>query len=92
MKHKLQDAIKCIKTAKAELNESRVNLTKVIRKGTFVRAEFMELVDKELNTIWTEVKEKNHEKVNWNYQRHKGNKDIHEGTFKAKGNINEQAH
>ena len=49
MKHKLEDAVKCIKAAKAELNVSKVNLTKVVRNRTFVRIEFMELVDKELN-------------------------------------------
>ena len=83
MKYKLQDAIKCIKVAKAELNFSKKNLTIVVRKATYVREVFMELVDKELNHIWSEIKEKNREKVNWNIQRHKGKKDNMEGTFKG---------
>ena len=48
MKHKLKDATRCVKEARTELNESKVNLDKVVRKGTFVRREYMELVDKEL--------------------------------------------
>ena len=63
MKHKLNDAMKCTKSAKTELNNSKTNLTKVVRKGTFVRNEFMELVDKEIKYIWHQLKEKNREKV-----------------------------
>ena len=83
MKHKLKDSIKCIKTAKTELNNSKKNLTKVVRKGTFVRDEFLEQVDKELNYSWKHTKEKNREKINWNIQKHKGKDDICEGTFKG---------
>ena len=61
MKHKLQDAIKCTVKDKKELNVSKDNLTKVVRQGTFVRREFMEIVDKELKSLWTESKVKNKE-------------------------------
>ena len=54
MKHKLKNAIKSARIAKIELEESKVNLSKVVRKATFVRSEFMDLVDKELNTVWKE--------------------------------------
>ena len=57
MKHKLKDAINCTKSAKTELNKSKTNLTR-------------EIVDKELNHIWKQAKEKNTEKVNWNIKRH----------------------
>ena len=70
MKHKIKDAINCTKSAKTELNKSKLNLTKVVRKGTFVRKEFMGIVDKELNHIWKQAKEKKHEKTNWNIKRH----------------------
>ena len=71
MKHKLRDAIKCTMTAKTGLNISKENLTKVVRKGTFVRSEFMDLVDKELKTVWKDAKNKNSEKVNLNIPAHK---------------------
>ena len=74
---------KCTKFAKTELNSSRENLNSVVRKGTFVRKEFMEVVDKELNHVWNEAKEKNEEKVNWNIKKHKVVDDIDEGTFKG---------
>ena len=81
MKHKLKDAINCTKSAKTELNKSKLNLTKVVRKGTFVRKEFMGIVDKELNHIWKQAKEKKHEKTNWNIKRHKLKEASNEGTF-----------
>ena len=83
MKHKLKDAIKCTKTARTELNISKENLTKVVRRGTFVRNDFMELVDKELQNVWTEAKMKSDEKVNWNIGKHKIVQDSQKGTFKG---------
>ena len=46
MKHKKKDAIECTKESKEELRKSKKNLDNVIRKGTFVRQEYMDLVDK----------------------------------------------
>ena len=62
MKHKRKDAIECAKESKEELRKSKKNLDNVIRKGTFVRQEYMDLVDKELNIIWNKGKEKNNSK------------------------------
>ena len=83
MKHKLKDATKCTKEAKTELNDSKANLDKVVRKGTIVRSEFMELVDKELTEVWTEAKNKNQEKLIWNVKRQKSKITENEGTFKG---------
>ena len=71
MKHRLKDANDCIKTAKVQLKNSRENLDRVVRKGTLVRNEFMDINDKELNEVWTATKKKNQEKVIWNIKRHK---------------------
>ena len=79
MKHKLKNAIKSTRVAKKELEESKENLSKVVRKATFVRSEFMELVDKELKTVWKESKEKSDVKVNWNIQKRIGKDDIQKG-------------
>ena len=57
MKHILKDTVKCASSGKRELSISMENLSKVVRKGTLVRNEFMELVDKEVNHIWKERKE-----------------------------------
>ena len=83
MKHKMNDALKCIKTAKKELKKSNDNLSKIVRKGTIVRNEYMELVDKELNEAWTEAKTKNEEKVTWNIHKHKDTFTNNDGTFKG---------
>ena len=84
MKHKLKDAIKCTKIARRELNESKDNLSKVVRKGTFVRSEFMEVVDKEINEVWKQAKKKKNDKVNWNVHKHiVGQTNVQEGTFKG---------
>ena len=83
MKHKLKDAIKCTKITSTELNKSNDNLSKVVRKGTFVRNEFMEVVDKEINEVWKQAKEKKNEKVDWNVQKHIGQINRQEGTFKG---------
>ena len=70
MKHKLDDSIKCIKNARVDLKKSNENLSKIVRKGTFVRYEFMEVVDKEIKSIWKNNKSKNQKKVKWaNYKR-----------------------
>ena len=83
MKHKLKDAIKCTKTARTELNISKDNLTKVVSRGTFVRNDFMELVDKELQNVWSEAKMKSGEKVSWNKGKHKIVQDNLKGSFKG---------
>ena len=49
MKHKMDDADNSVKESKADLNKSKNTLNTVVRKGTFVRIEFMELVNKEVN-------------------------------------------
>ena len=70
MKHKLDDSIKCIKNARVDLKKSNENLSKIVRKGTFVRYEFKEVVDKEIKSIWKNNKSKNQKKVKWaNYKR-----------------------
>ena len=71
MKHKLKDAMNCIKAARTELNRSKAILDKVVRKGTIVRHEFMEIVDIEVKDIWKETKKKNEEKIVWNIHKHK---------------------
>ena len=63
MKHTLKDIMKCIKSTKEELNVSNVNLSKVVRKGTLVRKEFMKLVDNEIGISWKKLKEKNKKKL-----------------------------
>ena len=83
MKHRLRDALKYIKYAKTELNVSKDNLNSVVRKGTFVRKEFMEVVDNELKHVWNEAKEKDEEKVNGNIKKRKIVDHIQEGTFKG---------
>ena len=45
MKYRLRDAIKSTESAKKELNISKDNLTIIVRKGTLVRQEFMDLVE-----------------------------------------------
>ena len=81
MKHRLTDAIKCTESAKKELNFSKDSLDKVVRKGTLVRQEFMDLVDKELNYVWKEAKVKSQEKIDWNIQKRKV-KTTQNGTHK----------
>ena len=66
MKFRLNDAITSTKNARIELFKSKDDPTKVVRKGTFVRQEFMELVNEQLNQVWDEAKIKSNEKVNWN--------------------------
>ena len=83
MKHKLNDAIKCTKCAKKELNISNECLSKTVRKGTLVRREYMELVDKELDYVWKEAKVKSQEKVVWNVNKHIKKDDKKNGTFKG---------
>ena len=83
MKHKLKDALKGTKTAKTELNSSKMKLDKVVRRGTLVRSEFMEIVDKELKEVWTESKKINKEKLNWNIHRHSDKDTNNEGVFKG---------
>ena len=56
MKHKKDDCFKCIKTARAKLNKSKLNMSNTVRKGTIVRNEFMRVVDRELKDIWNENK------------------------------------
>ena len=83
MKHKMTDTIKCISIAKDELKKSNESLSRIVRQGTFVRNEFMDLVDKELKNLWKESKTKSDKKVKWI------NKKIHiapieaEKTFKG---------
>ena len=43
----------------------------------------MELVDKDVKTVWNEAKEKSDQKVNWNILKHVGKDVIKEGTFKG---------
>ena len=59
--------LKFTKVHKVELIKSNGSLTKVVRKGTYVRNEFMGVVNDELNQVWKEAKEKSNEKVNWNF-------------------------
>ena len=66
-----------------ELNNSNKDLTKLVRKGTFVRNDYMESVDKELKHNWKEAKMKSEEKVNWNTNKHKVKKDTLEGIYKG---------
>ena len=66
MKFRLNDAITSTKNARIELFKNKDDPTKVVRKGTFVRQEFMELVNEQLNQVWDEAKIKSNEKVNWN--------------------------
>ena len=73
--------MKYIKSTKEELNVSNMNLTKVVRKGTIVRKEFMKLVDNKIGISWMKLKEKNQEKVNWNV--HKNEIEVKKGTFKG---------
>ena len=79
----LRDAIQCSNVAKTELNISKENLTKVVRGGTLVRSEFMELVDKELKNVWNESKEKSGEKVSWNIWKSLDKLNVQQGTFKG---------
>ena len=44
MKHKLNDAERVLKQVSRDLNESKENLSKVVRENTFVRKMFIELV------------------------------------------------
>ena len=46
----MKDAVKCTKYAMT-CHDILDNLTKVVRKGTFVSKEFMELVDNELKVL-----------------------------------------
>ena len=62
---------------------SKDNLARVVRKGTFVRHEFMEVVDKEVNYVWNEAKKKSQEKVMWNIKKHKDSTPLEKGMFKG---------
>ena len=51
MKHKLNNVEICVKNSIKNLKESELNLSKVVRKNTIVREEFMDLVTKEVNKV-----------------------------------------
>ena len=85
MKHKMNDAIECTKEAKEELLISKKSLDNDVRKGTFVRNEFMEIVDREVNIIWREGKEKNKDKVEWAVHKNQTaeeNQEVSNGVLK----------
>ena len=50
------DAEKCIKLSTKNHKRSKENLSEVVRIKTIVREEFMNVVDKEVNKIWKEGK------------------------------------
>jgi hypothetical protein len=52
MKHKKNDAMKCVKDSKTKLEKKKRNLNPIVRKGTLVRDMFMEEVDTEVGDIW----------------------------------------
>ena len=83
MKHKMNDSIKCIKTAKKDLKKSNQNLSKVVRRGTIVRNEYMEVVDRELKSLWKEGKAKNEQKLEWISKKVEPKTDEHVDTFKG---------
>ena len=83
MKHRIKDALKCAQFAKKDLNTSMENLSKVVRRGTFVRKEFMHVVDEELRHVWKESKEKSNDKVTWNIKKHIDKVHSEEGIFKG---------
>ena len=83
MKHRFKDVLKCTKSAKKEVMISKENLSKTVRRGTLVRTEFMEIVDKEVKHIWTSSKEKNREKLEWNKKRYNIKSVDEEEVFKG---------
>jgi hypothetical protein len=75
MKHKMIDAENCIKESREELNQSKKHLDNVVRKGTYVRREYMEIVNRELNLMWKEGKDKQKNKIDWAMKKHKNIED-----------------
>ena len=75
MKYKMYDALNCVKESKDELKKTKDDLDTFVRKGTFVREEFMDLVNREVNHIWNNGKEKNKNKVDWAVHKRTTNND-----------------
>ena len=63
MKHKMNDAENYLKEVANNLKQSKDNLKSVVREGTIVRRDFMELVNKEVNKVWKDGKKKNENKA-----------------------------
>ena len=59
MKHRYKDVLKSVQTARKNNFVSKENLSKVVRRGTLVRNEYMEMVDKEVKCVWNNAKKKN---------------------------------
>ena len=71
MKHKTNDAMKCVKESKSKLEKTKRNLNQVVRKGTLVRDMFMEEVDNEIGNIWKTGKLKNEQKLKFSINKRK---------------------
>ena len=78
MKHKMNDALNCVTESRAELNKSKNSLDNIVRKGTVVGEEFVELVNREINIIWKNGKDKNQEKVEWAVHKQKEKEEENE--------------